>query len=333
MRLDAELGWTVKPSGHSEEYRANSEGIRSDVSYSDAPAPGVLRIATFGDSFTHGDEVANADTWQHQLGRELERCETLNLGVPAYGPGQSLMRFRRRGPALGAHVVFLGYSLDNLRRAINVFRPFLGPSFQFPLTKPRFQLRDDELKLVPNPLRSLDDYRRLMREPAVVLPELGRHDHVFARRYGSSAFDVLPSVRVTRLVWYALARKLEGSEYAVSHPAFDITFSILKQACEEVRASGAIPIVLFFPADFSAIAAQRAATYEPLAQRLRNDEERVVDLTDASVSIAGTGDPLRFQLGTWGHYSAAGHRVVAAYLRQWLTENALDTPEAARRAR
>ena len=58
--MDAELGWTVKPSGHSEEYRANSEGIRSDVSYSDAPAPGVLRIATFGDSFTHGDEVANA---------------------------------------------------------------------------------------------------------------------------------------------------------------------------------------------------------------------------------------------------------------------------------
>src|SRR3972149_11419493 len=56
------LGWTIKPNGYSPLYRANAQGIRGNNDYRVIPSEGVLRLATFGDSFTHGDEVRNEDT-------------------------------------------------------------------------------------------------------------------------------------------------------------------------------------------------------------------------------------------------------------------------------
>ncbi len=46
------LGWTLKPGGRTELYRANAQGIRADREYAEAPPPGCLRVAAFGDSFT-----------------------------------------------------------------------------------------------------------------------------------------------------------------------------------------------------------------------------------------------------------------------------------------
>ena len=66
------LGWTIKDNGRYALYRANSAGLRGTREYEREPSEGTLRISTFGDSFTHCDEVENNDTWQVRLVRSVK---------------------------------------------------------------------------------------------------------------------------------------------------------------------------------------------------------------------------------------------------------------------
>ena len=52
---DGVLGWSLQPNGSRDSYAANSDGIRASKEYAHLPPEGVFRIASFGDSFTHGD--------------------------------------------------------------------------------------------------------------------------------------------------------------------------------------------------------------------------------------------------------------------------------------
>ena len=48
LTYSAALGWTIKPGGRGESYRANAQGIRADREFARVPPPGSLRIAAFG---------------------------------------------------------------------------------------------------------------------------------------------------------------------------------------------------------------------------------------------------------------------------------------------
>ena len=94
------LGWTLKPGGATELYRASAQGLQAERDYAATPPPGILRIAAFGDSFTHADDVSNAGgLWTRQLEALDPRLEALNFGVPGYAPDQALLRYRRRDGA------------------------------------------------------------------------------------------------------------------------------------------------------------------------------------------------------------------------------------------
>ena len=79
----SKLGWTIKSDGVSPDrlYRANSKGIRSSREFTITPPPEKVRIASFVDSFTHGDDVSNEDTWQENLNRNHPELEVINFGV------------------------------------------------------------------------------------------------------------------------------------------------------------------------------------------------------------------------------------------------------------
>jgi hypothetical protein len=70
IEFDSTLGWTNKVSGEiqsncsSRTMRTNSSGIRSDREYDLVPPADVIRIAAFGDSFTHCEDVGNTETWE-----------------------------------------------------------------------------------------------------------------------------------------------------------------------------------------------------------------------------------------------------------------------------
>ncbi|MCK6530108.1 SGNH/GDSL hydrolase family protein [Myxococcota bacterium] len=100
--------------------RTNALGMR-DREYSPAKPAGTYRILALGDSVTFGVQVPEADAWTEQLERGLASrrrsgppVEVLNMGVPGYNTEQSLLRFLKRGKGLGADLVLLEWSANDL---------------------------------------------------------------------------------------------------------------------------------------------------------------------------------------------------------------------------
>jgi hypothetical protein len=83
------------------------------------------RVSTYGDSFTHGDQVNDGETWQEQLAGHLGE-PIRNYGVGNYSVYQAylrMMREERRNPA--DYVVFTIYD-DDHRRSLQPLMPGWG---------------------------------------------------------------------------------------------------------------------------------------------------------------------------------------------------------------
>ena len=119
------------------------------------PQQGVLRIAVFGDSFTHGDEVPFEQTWEHYLEAALKKngfaAEVLNLGVPGYGMDQAFLRWREFGHKFSPDLVIFGLQMENVKRNLNLIRPVFYRGTDLPFSKPRFLLNGDRLDLINVP--------------------------------------------------------------------------------------------------------------------------------------------------------------------------------------
>jgi hypothetical protein len=133
------LGWD-NPAGETRRLR-NCVGEEIAQTYStdrirlhgSPPSDAVILVA--GDSYTHGDEVADDATYPAALERLLA-VPVANLGVGGYGPEQALLKLEGlidRFPR--ARVAVLSIMYENSRRMVNSYRPVYylstGVSFGF----------------------------------------------------------------------------------------------------------------------------------------------------------------------------------------------------------
>lgn len=160
LREDPQLGWAPRPGSTSADglYSYDASGIRirqGMPDYSMSPPEGTLRIALFGDSFTHCDGLAHDGSWGHLLegflGDHGVDAEVLNLGFSGYGMDQALLRWRSTGRILSPHLVVFGFQAENVARNRNLVRALYSDTTDFPFTKPRFLLDGDELRLITVP--------------------------------------------------------------------------------------------------------------------------------------------------------------------------------------
>ena len=160
FQYDQDLGWTVGPNSQFAKglYISNASGIRTSSSQKKTalqPLPGILRIAIFGDSFTHGDNVPYEDTWgailETQLSQMRHSVEVLNLGGPGYGMDQAFLRWEKEGKPLRPDIVIFGFQKSNVKRNMNILRFLYSPDTGVIFSKPRFILDDDQLQLVNVP--------------------------------------------------------------------------------------------------------------------------------------------------------------------------------------
>jgi len=173
---DPFLGWTSRPGSTSENglYCANLDGIRTsaaDILASKVPQGGVLRVAIFGDSFTHGDEVPFENTWGYYLENNLRKrginAEVLNFGMCGYGMDQAFLRWKKHGRYFSPHIVIFGLFTDDMNRNVNLIRPIYYPSTDLPFSKPRFiGAKDAKLKLINVPTLSPEKMISVMSDPA-----------------------------------------------------------------------------------------------------------------------------------------------------------------------
>lgn len=316
------LGWGIKPDGRWHDmYQANVQGIRATQEYEPRPAPGRVRIAAFGDSFTHGDDVKNEDTWQVQMEKSDPSLEVINFGVGGYGLDQALLRYLHEGISYHPQVVFIGFMEENINRLVNVFRPFYYPGI--PLAKPRFILRNDELVLLANPLPELDGYKALLAHPEPYINRLGENDYHFTIRPKAGPLDWSPLVRVVKLtaslmyrsyLHYANKDIYQGGQYDPDSDIFRLCIRLFDEFYRQAEKNGALPVILLFPnrMDLERYRRDATRTYDPLIDHFNARGYRYIDLI-AAFERDGQPYPLDDLFGDY-HYTPLGHSLVARHI-------------------
>ena len=328
ITFDQSLGWTVSRStsrpSNQAVYTSNSAGMRSLREYSVDPPETGPRLAAFGDSFTHCDDVENEDCWTAQLEDEVPGLEVLNFGVSGYAPDQAWLRYQQEGRAYRPCAVLIGYMVENVNRVVNRFRPFYQPDTGITLGKPRYLLQGDGLELLPSPARSPLDYA----DPAWVERELGPHDFwYFPGVFAGGLLDYSHVIRLGRTAAYD--RKFgdlrDDNEdagdiswaYQPDSEGLEVASRILIQFARQVEADGSTPVVLIFGRKSDVVAMRHGdrKVYEPLLQRLNKADVSTIDLTERLYQAQQKGGVERL---IDKHYRAAGNQVVADALARRL---------------
>lgn len=315
--FDAELGWTVIPGGAAGMYHADERGRRLPAP---EPEPGERLVLAFGDSFTHGDEVADGESWPAALSEEVDFA-AWSYGVPGYGPDQAWLRWRREGRELEGAVVVLGFMSADLARVVNRFVPFLDPRTGLPLSKPSLTHTEGGFHLQANPIQELESLRGLIDAPAPMLARLGEGDPFYEAGPRAGVLDVFALVSLGRLAWSRSSDPLAGirggQPYDVESRAFRGTTFIFERWQAESAAAGQEIVIALLPgrADLAAIETGGEAAYAPLLAWLRETEIPVLDVADAVLEVEADR---RFQPG--GHYTSEANRragaAIAAFLRE-----------------
>ena len=320
------LGWAPRPGSKSANgmYSYNSQGIRSPLpAYADRPAEGVLRIALFGDSFTHGDDVP----YEHSFGAVLEQmlneaqvpAEVLNFGVGGYGIDQAMLRFKQQGADFAPHLVVLGFQPENLKRNLNLLRPLYDPRSGLPFSKPRFILDGQGLSLINVPvltpekmvdtLRDFDDW------------ELRPHEYFYDPvdfqtswwQY-SKLFATVVDLKVDPRNHWLLKRIIfqEGSEEQ------RVGWGVIQAFGQEVATAGSRFLIVHLPShpEMELHAGLGRWTYQTFLDALDSQYD-VVHPEAALIRAAGDGG---FGEIFAGHFNRKGNRIIAETMFSHLTE-------------
>lgn len=339
QRIDARLGWVTIPGTVKRFSAINRAGMRAEREYDLRPPPGVVRIAAFGDSYVHGDEVTTPQAWPSRLEQMAPGIEVLNYGVGGYGLDQVLLRLEDQGARFAPHVVLIGVIADDVLRGVNVFRPFFSPTTGHVLAKPRFVLADGGLRLLPNPLPDVDAYRALLADPVPALRVIVPRDHYAPPASEAGPLDALASVRLAKLLRAVLQRPDAGPR-AVRHGVFDLesrpvqlALATLREMVARVRAQGAVPLLVFFP-DITELDARRDGrpiTYRPLLERLVADGVPVVDVLEGFDRRAPGWTTKKILRRS--HYSPWGNQLAAEIVHDALVSRGLLPPPPPRPSR
>lgn len=175
-RFDARLGWAPEPGWAARDgsVHVNAAGLRATREYAEPAPVGVRRVIACGESFTFGEEVADAEAWPARLEALEPGLEVLNYGVGGYGTDQALLRVasEARGPA---EALLVGLMLENIGRNVNRYRPLWYPSAQ-PAAKPRYALGPEGLTLVPLPFLERAELVAAVRS-GEVFARLAEHEY------------------------------------------------------------------------------------------------------------------------------------------------------------
>ncbi|MCK5178223.1 MAG: SGNH/GDSL hydrolase family protein [Candidatus Omnitrophica bacterium] len=322
-RFDPDLGRTIKANGKKGLYQANSQKIRSDREYLKKSDAGVLRIAAFGDSFTHGDEVANPETWAAQMEASYAQLEVLNFGVPGYGLDQAYLRYLKEGVHFSPDIVLIGLTLPMLARSVSVYNPFRISGTSDQLAKPRFIIEGGKLKLISNPFQTLKDYERLLSGEHD-FEKTKKYDLYYRRLYLRSFWDIFASVRVFKMFRQkAVEASIVSRKYVLGGlnsdtEAFKVTTRICKRFYQDVLDRGAVPIVVILPDGINILSRlkYKKEQMKPLILYLEANDLNHIHLMDTFSDIEK--DKLKEYFAPKKHYSAKGNKLCAEKILEYL---------------
>ncbi|MBT4867827.1 MAG: hypothetical protein HON53_22225 [Planctomycetaceae bacterium] len=329
MIYDAETGWRPRPhiSTHGGNYRYNARGIRSPPKkYDLQPADGTLRIALFGDSFTHGDDVPFDDTWGAMLEEKLNAlgiaAEVINFGVSAYGMDQAFLRWQTLGRSYSPHIVLFGFQAENVNRNVNMLRAFYAGGTGIPFSKPRFVLDDDgTLRLINSPTLSLDRVPKVMAN--MDSWKLAKYETFydkarFAKRFWHCSRAL--SLAVERLSDNEPSRRI--APYRLEGELARVTLALLSEFRRDVERHNAEFYIVHLPkeSDLDRLLENRGCAYQQLLERV--SEQQIVIDPQPRLLNAARADSLESLYQR--HYSPKGNGIITEVITNILATTLAD---------
>ncbi len=323
---DPQLGWQYKSNfsksgensaGELWRWSTDEFGARLNPNFGASLTP---YIATFGDSWTFGDEVDDDETWQHFLSNKLG-TNVSNYGVNAYGTGQALLRFKDKlNAGLSPKIVILGIFEDNFKRVLNRFRPFYFAKTGLKLGfKPRAYLDDlGRLRFLETELKAtVYDRKKLL-----YLVEASREGDFWANFYPRSEFPFSLNLARATFMRICIAYPSMPNCSSAKEPTWntsevqELMNAVILEFIRISKKEKIIPIILFF-------SARTYPNYNLYISNLRKqivvDDALIIDFSESPAF-----DPSKIRITkTAGHLSAHGNELVAEYLAQRLSETLL----------
>ncbi len=319
------LGWDFPPNvsytdARGVSYRHGPLGER--ITCTSFP---TVRIATYGDSFTYCSDVGDCETWQTYLGHALG-ANVINFGVPGYGTDQAFLKYEINSAGMKTPIVTLGILPDDINRMVNIFRTFYSPDDRVALTKPRYIVGKNGVRLVPNPIVRQADIVKLRDRRFVA--ELGTLDYWYARdmERPSVSFPYLLSLlRLRKTIAANLLHGLGFSAKAVIGRHYpDNLFEeavplalmnhVVDRFVETARARGSEPVIVLMAHSSLIREFERYGIHrmQGLIEHLRENRYAFVDLIAAMARMK----PSEKTLDAWfrEHATPEGNRVIAKIL-------------------
>ncbi|MDG1895909.1 MAG: hypothetical protein P8J37_13465 [Fuerstiella sp.] len=271
------------------------------------------------DSFTWSAGVEDDAAWPEILSSSID-ARVDNFGEGGYGSDQALLRFHencRRGTET-APVVILMHLTENILRNVNQYRDLLYPGNGCGF-KPRFIVRSDgELKQLPLPKISVEEYERFVANPENFLthetfmpggpsgPVRPRFPYTLTVLRAVSHFHVVAKIR---------REPRHKSFYQSDHAAngLSVTAGILQEFHRLAEARGQKSLVVLLPTrgDFEYHKRTGDWTYSNLVCALTTRGIPLLDLGPDMHEKMGNGHLSDFYGDVNPHHNERGYRMIA----------------------
>ena len=309
FRIDPELGWDSVSSVRGRELKASGKRYFA---------------AIFGDSMTYGWEVEYPQSWGYLLEKKLGR-EILNMGVNGYGADQSLLKFEKYAASFPSEYAVLGILPDDISRLLMRMPNLRWRTSDPPFLKPRFKLSGKGLVLVPNPLKDVSEYSKLL-DPEYLAGLLSEDGYYLYHRE-SYGFDMargrrFPFTRELFRSAYGLARYGRANRWWGSPPQEfyregSEAYALMKEIVSEFRrkcsAAGSTPIIMLHCDSRSDL--YGAGYLDGLIRHIKNEGILFVNVRDLFLpELQKRNVSVGELLAPGGHYSPLANYIIAGKL-------------------
>ena len=280
-------GWKIAANrvGSNGLVRSNSQGFRALKDYDEFPEQGILRIAMFGDSFVHGDDVHDTATWAHQTQLALAGVannEVLNFGVPGYSIGQAFLAYQLLGVQFHPDIVVIGFHPENCYRNVNIYRGFYVQNTSLPFFKPRHILDGNgSLQLINTPTpapnqiaKVLEDFEEFEFAKFGYFYDPADYEKTFLREVRAFAlFEAL---------WEIIHRNISNEAEQFFDPAGEtgnLCYAIIKEFEREALRNGSNVYIVHIPYEqyLRKAASGGAPPHQKLLDKIITSQSKVID--------------------------------------------------------
>lgn len=291
-------------------------------------------LASFGDSFTHCDEVKDNETWQTYLSDSIGK-NVYNFGNSGYGTDQAYLRFTQDYPKVMAKISVLALITANINRVANVYRPFFFPGTWIPATKPYFKTVGNELILNSNPVKNIEDVIKL--QDISFLKQIGKDDYWYTHQSFPQLKFPYTAILFNKNFWYQVKLRLEHKTLDDLAPRPSdanlwedskyerIMQLIFDKFVSDSKYYNAVPIIMLLPnwndAEFTYIHKKSTANVTRIIAYCRNNNYLVFDGVGALARNAANINELKSFYS--GHLSPLGNQIIAKEFHIFLKNNNL----------